>query len=337
MEFLGRKTYVVPIGAAAAVIFFLALWLIPVYQSKLYRDRFSPEDIRQLEPKERMQFEKSVADIENSARVTLAQIIGGLALLSGLYFTFRNAKTAQENIKLMQENLRITEEGKITERFSKAVELLGSDELELRLGGIYALERIARDSQKDHWTVMEVLTAFVRANSHKKLEQPELAEQKSEKPREDIQAVLTLIGNREWVETEENKKLNLHAVNLANYNLKGLNFNKANFSEANLNGANLTKTKLKKTSLNYANLSFSVLIGAELEGAFLVAANLEKADLFQADLTAAIVTSEQILIAKNFETADLPLQVDRKLNEWQAKQAKETNAGVDSSENQAGE
>ncbi len=37
--------------------------------------------------------------------------------------------------------------------------------LEVRLGGIYALERIARDSPKDHWTIMEVLTAYVRENS----------------------------------------------------------------------------------------------------------------------------------------------------------------------------
>jgi uncharacterized protein YjbI with pentapeptide repeats len=32
----------------------------------------------------------------------------------------------------------------------------------VRLGGIYALERIARDSEYDHWPVMEILTAFVR-------------------------------------------------------------------------------------------------------------------------------------------------------------------------------
>ena len=35
----------------------------------------------------------------------------------------------------------------------------------MRIGGIYALERIARDSAKDHPTVMEVLTAFIREHS----------------------------------------------------------------------------------------------------------------------------------------------------------------------------
>jgi hypothetical protein len=37
--------------------------------------------------------------------------------------------------------------------------------LEVRLGGIYALERIARDSPTDHWTIIEVLSTYVRENS----------------------------------------------------------------------------------------------------------------------------------------------------------------------------
>ena len=35
----------------------------------------------------------------------------------------------------------------------------------IRLGGIYALERIAKDSEKDHGPIMEVLTAYVRENA----------------------------------------------------------------------------------------------------------------------------------------------------------------------------
>src|ERR1700746_3805488 len=51
---------------------------------------------------------------------------------------------------------------RITESFSKAVEQLGSDKIETRLGGIYTLERVSRESPEDYWTVMETLTAFVR-------------------------------------------------------------------------------------------------------------------------------------------------------------------------------
>jgi hypothetical protein len=51
---------------------------------------------------------------------------------------------------------------RIVETFSKAVEQLGSDKLEVRVGAIFALERLSKESPNDYWTVMEVLTAFVR-------------------------------------------------------------------------------------------------------------------------------------------------------------------------------
>ncbi len=56
---------------------------------------------------------------------------------------------------------------RITESFAKAVEQLGSDKLEVRLGGIYSLERISKESPDDYWTVMENLTAFVRERSRR--------------------------------------------------------------------------------------------------------------------------------------------------------------------------
>ena len=67
---------------------------------------------------------------------TSAQILGGTALLSGLYFTWRT--------------LQVNREGQITERFTRAVGQLGASEhgkknIETRMGGIYALERIAQD------------------------------------------------------------------------------------------------------------------------------------------------------------------------------------------------
>jgi hypothetical protein len=58
--------------------------------------------------------------------------------------------------------LQVAEQGQLTERYTKAIEQLGSDKLDVRLGGIYALERIAADSERDHPTVVEVLSAFVR-------------------------------------------------------------------------------------------------------------------------------------------------------------------------------
>ena len=88
--------------------------------------------------------------------LAVAQILGGTALLSGLYFTWRT--------------LQVNREGQITERFTRAIDQLGKVEdgqklFEIRVGGIYALERIARESEEDYWPIMEILTAYARQNA----------------------------------------------------------------------------------------------------------------------------------------------------------------------------
>jgi hypothetical protein len=60
---------------------------------------------------------------------------------------------------------RLNQAGQITERFTRATDQLGNSALDVRIGGIYALERIARDSRDDHPQVIEVLTAYVRVHA----------------------------------------------------------------------------------------------------------------------------------------------------------------------------
>jgi hypothetical protein len=87
-------------------------------------------------------------------RMTILQWLGGLDLLGILYFSARA--------------LQLNRRGQLTERFTKAIEQvgqLGPEKLAVRLGGIYALEHLAVDSEASHWPVMEVLTAFLRENS----------------------------------------------------------------------------------------------------------------------------------------------------------------------------
>lgn len=298
IEAYEKRVFLILVGS---ILIALILWLVPKWQTHSLRASFYEVDIRRLEPKERIELAKDLAAAENNARVTLAQIIGGLVVLLGLHVMFKN--------------VRVAEEGKLTERFSKAVELLGSDKLDVRLGGIYALERIARDSQKDHWTVMEVLTAFVREHSpaeYKKMEPRttndlESHDPGSDKPeegvREDIQAALSAIDRRKWVKQEKLghviklsrsflKKANLSGSNLSGAYLIGTNLsgaglvgailNRANLSGANLGGANLREADLREANLIGANLFVADLIGANLHGA-----NLSKANLFRANLGGA--------------------------------------------------
>jgi hypothetical protein len=91
----------------------------------------------------------------NDVRATLLQGIGGAVILLGAYFTYRQ-------LQIGREQLQIAQQGQVTERFTRAIDQLGHGELDVRLGGIYALERIANDSPDDRATIAEVLTAFVR-------------------------------------------------------------------------------------------------------------------------------------------------------------------------------
>jgi hypothetical protein len=61
--------------------------------------------------------------------------------------------------------LQVNRQGQVTDRYTNAIEQLGHAGLEVQVGGIYALERIARDSAADRLTIVEVLTTFIRLHS----------------------------------------------------------------------------------------------------------------------------------------------------------------------------
>ena len=212
-------------------------------------------------------------------QVTVVQIITGLLVLVGLYWTSRRVLAAEENA-------RVAQEGQITERFTKAIEQLGHDEIAIRLGGIYALERIAKDSEKDHGSIMEVLTAYVREKAPR---QTKTQRTLTEKPPTDIQAILTVIGRRET--TGNNRReddLDLSETELVGANLIG----------ANLVGVNLLNANLIQARLFSADLRGAFLADADLSGAFLAGLDEEE--------DAKNLTVGQVKLAKNWEEAHLP-------------------------------
>jgi len=196
------------------------------------------------------------------------------------------------------------------------------------IGGIYSLERIAKDSPKDQWTIMEVLTSYIRKNSPIPSNIQQLEPEERQKALEKlpsvsipVQAALTVIGRRK-VENDQagdnlaettyfNKtkildlsQTNLREANLILANLNGANLNGANLIGANLigaylNGAFLVQANLIGANLNRAILNGANLIGANLTGAELFGANLKEAGLFGAELNGAN------LIVANLDGANL--------------------------------
>ena len=201
----------------------------------------------------------------------LAQIISG----AGLIATVLAAIGFLINYFSSQKNMRLSEERLITDRFAKAVEQIGSDKEEVVIGGIYSLERIAKDSPKDQWTIMEVLAAFVRKNSP-------ISDANSEPVTIDVQTALTVIGRRN--PDQDNIQEDKGTKNLK---LRDSNLKEADLYRANLKGANLYRANLRRAYLENATLESSNLIMANLVEAYLIGSNLGDADIREANLASA--------------------------------------------------
>lgn len=189
----------------------------------------------------------------------------------------------------VQRTVGTTREGQIADIYCRSVEQLGSDKLDVRIGGVYGLERVARASAPDHPTVMEVLTAFIREHSREQWPEPEPggpAQERSMRP--DVRAAITVVGRRDPkrdVGSLDLTRAFLADVNLSGVDLTDANFDRANLTGADLGGANLTGAdlaggaNLDSADLTDANLTGARLAGADLTGTFLDGANLTRADL----------------------------------------------------------
>jgi len=184
----------------------------------------------------------SLLTARDDARGRLLTLGAGLFAAGALFYTARNYAVARE--------------GQVTDRYTKAIGQLGSKKLDVRLGGIYALERIARDSARDHPTVMEVLTAFVREHSH---------EDRGLSIQPDVQAAVTVVGRR--ISRRDRGHIDLSGADLSGADLTGAELSSANLSSANLTDANLTDAILTSARLYGADLSGADLSDADLTGA----------------------------------------------------------------------
>jgi hypothetical protein len=191
-------------------------------------------------------------------RTTVVQILVALGAVVALVFTWRN--------------YRLTRRGQITDRFIKALERLGSDELYVRYGGVLALEQIVQDAPDQAAHAAQVLGAFIRHRAPLRPADPCLPLD------EDVQAALTALArpaSRHHVHRDE-------FIDLSNRHLAGARLNGANLTGARLDGANLANIQLVR-----ANLADARLGGADLTGARLYRANLFNVELSGANLTRA--------------------------------------------------
>ncbi|MEU4143781.1 pentapeptide repeat-containing protein [Streptomyces parvulus] len=244
---------------------------------------------RSVAPQDRL---KAVNDV----RTTLLQVIGGLVLLFGAYVTWGQ-------LRVNQDGLRATQEGYVTDRFSRAVDQLGSDKPDVRIGGLHALWRIAEQSARDREAVISIQAAYLRTHLPWPPVGPEAPAPDVpindvaplETRTADAQVALTALGV--LCRTREESWVNLSVSDLRRADCDGLWFPEVNFDRACIEAAslyrvNLTQASLVSVNLRHADLTTSVLrrarcVLADLRGAKLVETDLRDADFTEADLREA--------------------------------------------------
>ncbi|MGI3171558.1 pentapeptide repeat-containing protein [Pseudooceanicola sp. C21-150M6] len=264
-----------------------------------------------------------------------------LAAIIGLPFIVWRSMVAQRQVN-------VAEEGLITDRINKAVAGLGTDKtvkrqridssgkkifeqdgegkpdlsrpvwdevtepnLEVRIGALFALERISQDSERDHIQIIEILCAYIVEN----MDQSHIALPKDEnaspdtwrtwgqsnppvRPRADLDVALRILGRRNPdrlnIEAKADYRANLNYVRFRKLNLSRCLFVNADLRAAHLQGVTLWGAQLQGANLNQAQLQGADLWQAQLQGAHLEQAQLWGADLGHAQLQGATMWGAQL-------------------------------------------
>jgi Pentapeptide repeats (8 copies) len=209
----------------------------------------------------------------NDVRSTLIASLVGMAAIASLLLGLRT--------------YRLSRSGQYTDRYSRAVDQLGSDQLSSRLGGVYALERLARDSVFDRQAVVDVLASLVRAAAPSTLAdgEPRVAG--------DAQAAVSALG-RSWMH-KHTRCLDLHGSRLCQADMQGLDFRSASFAGADLSLALLQNADLRGADLKRADLRGAFTQGLDLRGAVLDETDLRGVPLDSVRLLPSASTSARLV------------------------------------------
>ncbi|MEV8370245.1 pentapeptide repeat-containing protein [Microbacterium sp. NPDC064584] len=286
-----RTRWVVTSLVVVVLVLILAIWFIPPLLADWDAGNTRPDAAERL-------------SAVTASRQALLLAAGGLLAIVTLTFTWRRDVIAREGADLDRD-------ANFTERYTEAIKQLGDGASAIRLGGVYALERIAKDSVRDRQTILDVLEAFIR-------EQSPSTRPGGDLPTE-LQAAIVVLGRITRLSPPEHplylgfsslyagdlrradfRDATLHQSVLIGAQLQGIDLRKAKLHGAKMQGAYLGDANLEGASfyravLSSADLRGSNLRSARLEEADLRAAQLDGADLTDADMTGALVTVDSLV------------------------------------------
>ncbi len=259
------------VALASFLLSLLVAWLLP--------SRLVPRDL----PEGHLERRKVQIEIVRAS----AEVLGGAFFLVTLLVGW-------QQLQGTQEQLEVARQGQLTERFTRAIDQLGSPEVTVRVGGIYALERIARDSERDRQVVLEVLASFLRQSSPVtgSLDDRDWQSERGASPAADVEAAAKVIGRRERGEEPVSGRpcdalgglrspclLDLRNVDFSSIDLSSMDFSQMDLRGSAFNYSNVAFTSLRQADLGFTDLRGANLRLADLTGASLLLSRLEGANM----------------------------------------------------------
>ena len=217
----------------------------------------------------------------------LGLIVAGLIALPLTLWRIRvadqQAKAAQKQVETSQRQVETSQHSLLNERYQRGAEMLGREVLSVRLGGIFALGRLAREHPEEyHVQIMRLFCAFVRnplvtkedekaAKLTKLVAERGVKEEEESELRLDVQEIMAAIGKRSDAQ--------IHIEEQEQPATLGLDLRGAKLVDAYLDGAKLTNAFLFNANLARAILRDAVLVGTNLDCTVLDDADLTGANL----------------------------------------------------------
>ncbi|HEY7876207.1 MAG TPA: pentapeptide repeat-containing protein [Actinomycetota bacterium] len=237
---------------------------------------------RRLAPRELFENHAQRLGVENEIRRTIIQMLGGAFVLASVFFTY-------QTVRVSQESLELTARGQITERFTRAIDQIGNERLDVAIGGIYALGQLARESRTEHAAIMEILTTYIHEHSPDRM-----PKECGTSPIEgDVQAAINVIADRNIAFDATGSTIELDDVNLAAGDFSSGNFDYVVFSGSCLHEANFQYAQTENadfsTSAYQASEVFdpTILEGALFNDAHAAGANFEAVQAWPIDMVNA--------------------------------------------------
>ena len=239
-----------------------------------------------------------------------------IASVIAILLAFWRSRVAGRQADAAQRQSETAQGSLMNERYQKGAEMLGSDVLAVRLGGIYALQRLAQERDEYHVPIIRLFCAFVCNPTETEDDGSAVTNggnDRSRPPRPDVVALMEAIATRA-VERATLKQDNGYFLDFRNANLIGLDLSgigNVDLSWSRLTGANLShiwlppKTNfswvreayganLSQARLNRVNFEFCNFWGIDFSDSLLVGANLQCADLRKATLVNATLANADL-------------------------------------------